>query len=520
MKVDLRKGVRGVLYQSVIDSIAAEIAVLDRQGTIVMTNDSWDRFARENQARGIIKAGVGVNYLEVCRTASGESSEGAREVLAGLQEVLSGNNRDFAFEYACHSPTVRRWFQLRANGLKRPARGAVLLHIDITARKDLEARLREHEERFRVALQNSPVVVFNQDCELRYTWINSAVLGWADQDYLGRTDLEILGEADGQRLTAIKRAVLESGVGKRVETTVTFRGEVHYFDLNVTPMRGEAGAIQGITCAATDITAMKHAAAEREKLVEELANAQRQLSERNLELEGLNKEKTHSLGIAAHDLRNSLSAIIINSEVLMQDLSIPLSEQRAALKSIHSTSEFMLELLDNVLELSVIETGRQRFSPELTDVRSFVEKIIALSRPIADRKQTRIEARYSEWLSSVVLDRPKMSQVLLNLIGNAIKFSPNGANIQITVDQERTKVRISVRDNGPGIPADELGSIFSPFYRSERSASIQRGAGLGLAICKRIVERHGGSIWAENAIAGGAVFQLTLPLNVLAAHNL
>ena len=203
----------------------------------------------------------------------------------------------------------------------------------------------------------------------------------------------------------------------------------------------------------------------------------------------------------------------------MQDLSVPLSEQRAALKSIRSTSEFMLELLDNVLDISVIETGTQRFSLELTDVRSFVEKIITLSGPIADRKQTRIEARYSEWLSSVVLDRPKMSQVLLNLIGNAIKFSPNGANIQITADQERTNVRISVRDNGPGIPADELDSIFSPFYRSERSVSIQRGAGLGLAICKRIVEGHGGSIWAENAIAGGAVFHLTLPLNVRAAHN-
>jgi len=109
---------------------------------------------------------------------------------------------------------------------------------------------------------------------------------------------------------------------------------------------------------------------------------------------------------------------------------------------------------------------------------------------------------------------------LLKLIGNAIKFSPNGATIQITVDQERTKVRISVGDNGPGIPADELRSIFIPFYRSQRSGSIQRGAGLGLAICKRIVERHGGSIWAENAIAGGAVFQLTLPLNVPTAHTL
>jgi PAS domain S-box-containing protein len=518
MKVNLRKGARRALYQRVIDSVSAEIAVLDRQGTIIMTNDLWDRFARENQARGSDKTGVGVNYLEVCRTASGESSEGAKEVLAGLQEVLSGTNRDFAFEYACHSPTVRRWFLLRANGLNRPTRGAVLLHIEITARKDLEARLREQEERFRVALQNSPVVVFNQDRELRYTWINSPVLGWADQEYLGRTDMEILGAADGQRLTDIKRAVLESGVGVRVETPVTFRGEMHYFDLNVAPMRGDLGAIQGITCACTDITPIKRAAAERERLIEELENAQRALSQRNLELEALNKEKAEWLGIAAHDLRNPLSAILFGCESLMQDLSD--SFQRTMLESIHSSSKFMLELLDDVLEMSVIEAGKQPFLPELTDLRSLVEQTIALSRPVADRKKTQIEVRYAEWLSPVALDRPKMSQVLLNLIGNAIKFSPNGSNIQITVDQEQMEVRISVRDNGPGIPADELSSIFSPFYRSQRSASTQPGSGLGLAICKRIVELHGGHIWAENAIARGTVFQLTLPLKVRAAHNL
>jgi signal transduction histidine kinase len=253
-------------------------------------------------------------------------------------------------------------------------------------------------------------------------------------------------------------------------------------------------------------------------LIEELENAQRALSQRNLELEALNKEKAEWLGIAAHDLRNPLSTILFGCESVMQDLSDPF--QKTMLESIHSSSKFMLELLDDVLEMSVIEAGKQPFLPELTDLRSFVEQSIALSRPLADRKKTQIEVRYAESLSPVALDRPKMSQVLLNLIGNAIKFSPNRSNIQITVDQEGTEVRISVRDSGPGIPADELSSVFSPFYRSQTSASTQPGSGLGLAICKRIVERHGGHIWAENPIAGGTVFQLTLPLKVRAAHNL
>jgi len=293
----------GALPQKIINSVSAEIAVLDREGTIVMTNESWNRFARENQAGNSDMAGVGVNYLEVCRTASGESSEGAQEVLTGLESVLNGSVHNFAFEYPCHSPTVRRWFLLQASGLDNPAGWVVLAHIDITARKESEARQKELEERFRAALENSPVVVFNQDRELRYTWINSPVLAWAVQVYIGRTDMEIVGGPEGERLTAIKSEVLESGVEKRTEVSVTFDGEIHYFDLNVVPLRDDGGAIQGITCACTDITSMKRAAAEREKLAEELAKTHRKLMQRNAELEVLNKEKTLWLAIAAHDLR-------------------------------------------------------------------------------------------------------------------------------------------------------------------------------------------------------------------------
>ena len=180
---------------------------------------------------------------------------------------------------------------------------------DITARQRTDEALRKSEERFRVALKNSPVVVFNQDLKLRYTWINSPVLAWAEQDFLGRTDLDILGGPEGEQLMAIKRAVLETGLGSRTEPIVTFNGEKYYYDLTVEPMRDSTGAIEGITCSATDITPIKRAAVEREKMIEELAQAQRQLIERNRELEALHHEKTRWLGMANHDLRNPLSSI-------------------------------------------------------------------------------------------------------------------------------------------------------------------------------------------------------------------
>jgi len=144
---------------------------------------------------------------------------------------------------------------------------------DVSERKRIEDALRESEERFRVALKNAPTVVFNQDRELRYTWINSPVLFWAEQDYLGCTDAEILGGEEGARLSAIKQQVLQTGVGSRTETIVTFQGEPHYFDLTVEPLRDGYGEVVGITCATTDITPIKQGAAERELLIRELQEA-------------------------------------------------------------------------------------------------------------------------------------------------------------------------------------------------------------------------------------------------------
>ena len=395
------------LTQHVVDSLASGLAVLDREGNIVLTNKAWKRFARENAADDPENFGVGLNYLEVCSSSSGVGAEIAKDIQVGLAEVLSGVRERFSFEYPCHSPTDSRWFLLQANRLDGATGGAVVLHNDITARKLLERRLQEQEERFRVALEHSPVVVFNHDRDLRYTWINSPVLAWAEQDYMGRTDREIIGGPEGEELMAIKRAVLDSGVGRRVEAVVTFKGERHYYDLTVEPMRDSTGSIQGVTCCATDITPMRRAAAERERLIGELAQAQTELLRRNLELEALHDEKTRWLGLANHDLRNPLSAILASCELLMDEVAVSGEEHRATLKDIYSRSQFMLQLLDDVLDISAMESGSQRLCLEPTDLRSLVEQSIALSRPLAQQKGTQIEALYPETSARRHLRWPK-----------------------------------------------------------------------------------------------------------------
>lgn len=135
-----------LLNLAVLNSLSAHIAVLDRQGSIVAVNEAWRRFARENAAPPVLVEGVGCNYLDICRTASGPCTEGAEECLAGLLAVLEGTLAEFEWEYPCHSPDEERWFSLRAVPLHSSEGGLVVSHINITRLKCAEAALSQEKE--------------------------------------------------------------------------------------------------------------------------------------------------------------------------------------------------------------------------------------------------------------------------------------------------------------------------------------------------------------------------------------
>jgi two-component system sensor histidine kinase/response regulator len=235
-----------------------------------------------------------------------------------------------------------------------------------------------------------------------------------------------------------------------------------------------------------------------------------------LELQQLNDFKNTMLGMAAHDLRNPLAVVITCSDFLLSPESVALSpEQRAKfLGRIKANSEFMFKLIDDLLDVTKIESGRLDLKLEHADLRRLTEATVAFNQVLAGKKGIRLNFTPECDLPPFRFDRVKIEQVLNNLISNALKFSEPGTAVTIRVRASGANgpVIVSVADQGPGIPAQELDKLFKPFSKtSVRSTAGEGSTGLGLAISRKIVEGHGGRIWAESEVGNGTTFSFSLP---------
>lgn len=249
------------------------------------------------------------------------------------------------------------------------------------------------------------------------------------------------------------------------------------------------------------------------RLNNELATSQRELARRNAELGRLNEQKNQFLGIAAHDLRNPLEVILTYSQFLLDEASGRLEpEQVEFVEAIRSSSEFMLSLVENLLDLAQIEAGRLELDLATVDLGGLLERNVSLNRTLAQKKNIEVLLSCPPDLPALRIDAPKIEQVLNNLIGNAVKFSPRGSTVEVGAEDRGDGVVLRVRDQGPGVPADELDKLFRPFGRTRVQASGgEKSTGLGLAIVKKVVEGHGGKIQVESAPGEGTTFYVSLP---------
>jgi len=253
---------------------------------------------------------------------------------------------------------------------------------------------------------------------------------------------------------------------------------------------------------------------ELSRLNNELVNLQRELAKKNAELAQLNALKDQFLGMAAHDLRAPLGHIMSFSEFLLEDLATIIDEsQLEFITIIRSSSEFMLALVNDLLDISRIESGKLELDLQPTHLAALIERNAALNAVLANKKKIGIRFRQGQALPEVMVDAERIEQVLNNLLSNAIKFSSPESVIEISLEQDGGRAIISVRDEGTGMTADECAGLFSPLgRRGKPGTGGEKSTGLGLAIVRKIVTEHKGEIRVESAPGHGTTFRVSLPI--------
>jgi signal transduction histidine kinase len=239
----------------------------------------------------------------------------------------------------------------------------------------------------------------------------------------------------------------------------------------------------------------------------------REIEDKGRQIEAANRHKSEFLANMSHELRTPLNAIIGFSEVLLDPtLEVSKEEQSQFLTDVLGSGKHLLGLINEVLDLAKIEAGRMELQVEPALLQDVVEAVANTVRSLAVKKSIDLRAECDDQLPPFPMDGARVKQVLLNLVGNAIKFTPEGGRIWVNAGPDDGNVRIEVGDTGAGIATEDQERIFLEFQQAGSDAGKPQGTGLGLALAKKFVEMHGGKIWVESELGKGSRFFFTLPL--------
>lgn len=388
---------------------------------------------------------------------------------------------------------------------------------DISIRRTAEQALRESEGRFRAAIEALPVAVVGYDGE-RLVLANQAATmlsGFAIEEILGEGFLERVLDAESLDMLLARRDARTRG-----EPTAD------HYELRLTRSDGQRRIFEASTAlvwlggrpvsyvAASDVTDRTRYEDELRHLNEELEERVSQrtaaLAEAKERAEAADRAKSTLLSRASHELRTPLNSILGFAQLLaLDDLS---ADQQESVERILDGGSHLLGLVDEILDLARIETGRLALSLEPTDLTTLVHEAIDIVGPMARERGITLD---SQWGASqgpwVDADRQRLKQVLLNFLSNAIKYnSENGAVIVRTAEDGDRTVRLAVTDTGAGIAHDKLGLLFNPFERLGAEATGVQGTGLGLALSRALTEAMGGRIGVESRPGAGSTFWVDL----------
>jgi len=253
---------------------------------------------------------------------------------------------------------------------------------------------------------------------------------------------------------------------------------------------------------------------ENKRLVDDLQRSNKLLFEANRQLRTATEAKSVFLAHMSHELRTPLNAIIGFSDLLIEGIAGKINDQqKQCLEDILSSGKHLLSLINDILDLSKVEAGKMDIKPESLVMADVVDDAVTTVKPLIYNSRHELAISIAEDLPPVYGDRNRLKQILLNVLSNAIKFTPDGGKLSLETSREGNFCKVCMVDNGCGIRKEDQTSIFEPFIQLDtRSGEKKQGTGLGLALTKQLVELLGGKIWVESEYGKGSRFSFIIPL--------
>ena len=529
--------------QATVDAISANLAILNSSGSIIAVNRAWRSFAQANSGN-LEPLCEGANYLAVCDAASGASAEAAQQMAVGIRAVLGGRQDNFMVEYRCDSPTEKHWIMSLVTRFEGQGEARlVVAHQDITAfkiandlRDEAQALLQKISSRvpgmvyqFHLRLDGSSYFPYASDA-IRDIYRVSPEQALEDASHV----FAVVHPADRDAvIAAMHQSAADLSPWVHEYRVVFDDGSVHWLFGNALAERHVDGSTlwHGFV---TDITERKQVevelAAARKALDDqsalraaELAVANDALTTARDEAESANLAKSRFLAIMSHEIRTPMNGILGMAQLLLQP-HISESDRLEFVQTIYSSGQTLMRLLDEILDLSKIEASKVELESIAMRPAQILSETWALFKPMADLKGLQLEAHWRGVGGSYLGDPHRVSQMLANLVGNAIKFTSQGLlsieASQVACTDGDATLEFSVSDNGAGIAPEKLKLLFQNFSQLDSSTTRHfGGTGLGLSIVRTLAQLMGGTVGVQSELGSGSRFWFCIQARRLQAES-
>jgi PAS domain S-box-containing protein len=508
---ELRKAQKAVIenerrFRTLVEQSPLGIEIFAPDGHVLLANHAWERIWESNLSE---LAGYNVLLDQQLERI------GIREFLVRAFAGEATEIPPFRYDPALSGrPGRPRWvhpyvYPVRDAGGQ--LREVVLILHDVTEVKEAEEALQRNEEQLRLVIDALPVITGYVDQEKRFRLGNQLYEDWLGipvSEVEGKTMLEVLGP-EAYQITEpyLERAL--AGERQVYDRRLRFAdGTEHDLHVTLIPHVGLAGHVEGVVALAADVTERRQAEAERARLLQAEQEAR-------ADAEAANRTKDEFLATLSHELRTPLNAILGWAQ-LMRLGALPESDIAHGLETIERNAKVQAQLVEDLLDLSRIISGKLRLEMRPTDLPTVIEAALDSVRPAAEAKGIQLVPLLDASASPVLGDAARLQQVIWNLLSNAIKFTPARGTVDLVLQRIGGRAEIVVSDTGIGIKSDFLPYVFERLRQADSSSTRRHGGlGLGLAIARHLIESHGGTIEARSAGENrGATFIVSLPLSL------